>query len=211
MNGKVSCVQIARAVFKALATKDPYTLYFVDVDSQSMDDAQVYLGGKLLGINPAVLESMFQGVATLDGSVVPITEASSTTSYCQDISLATFKGATFFELNLHATLQNLGQSPVNVEVWMELGHYEELVWKTDEHIAATQVYIPSCSGNSLDATCCASIAGQLVGPYAADPCPYVRVCFGATDHITICSATLQNKLPNATALTIRSWTPVLSA
>ena len=198
MNGKVTCVQIARAVFNALDHKDPDTLYFVDADSQSMDDAQVYLGGKLLGIDPAVLEAMFQGV---------------------DISLATFQGATFFELNLHATLQNLGQSPVNVEVWMERGHYEkvekegivETVWQTDEHIAATQVFIPVYSGHSLNATCCASIAGQLVGPYQAEPCPYVRVCFAATGQITVCSATPQNNLPKATALTIRCWTPVLSA
>lgn len=219
MNGKVTCVQIARAVFNALDHKDPDTLYFVDADSQSMDDAQVYLGGKLLGIDPAVLEAMFQGVATLDGSVVPITGASSTTSHSQDISLATFQGATFFELNLHATLQNLGQSPVNVEVWMERGHYEkvekegivETVWQTDEHIAATQVFIPVYSGHSLNATCCASIAGQLVGPYQAEPCPYVRVCFAATGQITVCSATPQNNLPKATALTIRCWTPVLSA
>lgn len=219
MNGKVTCVQIARAVFNALDHKDPDTLYFVDADSQSMDDAQVYLGGKLLGIDPAVLEAMFQGVATLDGSVVAISGASSTTSYCQDISLATFHGASFFELNLHATLQNLGQSPVNVEVWMERGHYEkvekegivETVWQTDEHIAATQVFIPAYSVHSLNATCCASIAGQLVGPYQAEPCPYVRVCFAATGQITVCSATPQNNLPKATALTIRCWTPVLSA
>lgn len=219
MNGKVTCVQIASAVFNALDHKDPDTLYFVDADSQSMDDAQVYLGGKLLGIDPAVLEAMFQGVATLDGSVVPITGASSTTSHSQDISLDTYQGATFFELNLHATLQNLGQSPVNVEVWMERGHYEKVEkegvfeneWQTDEHIAATQVFIPAYSGHSLNATCYASIAGQLVGPYPADPCPYVRVCFGATGQITVCSATPQNNLPNATALTIRCWTPVLSA
>lgn len=215
MNGKVTCVQIAKAVFNALDHKDPDTLYFVDADSQSMDDAQVYLGGKLLGIDPAVLEAMFQGVATLDGSVVPITGASSTTSHSQDISLATFQGATFFELNLHATLQNLGQSAANVEVWMEKGHYEkeekegieEIVWYTDEHIAATQVFM----AGRANAVCCANIAGQLIGPYPSDPCQYVRVCFSSTNPVNICSATPQNNLPKATALTIRCWTPVTVA
>ncbi len=220
MNGKVETVKIASADFAALAYKDPDVLYFVtnygDFGPNNLDDIKIYLGTRLIGIDPDLIS---QSLMSLDGLVTPITGVQNTTSCYQDISLASFEGATFFELNLHATLQNLGQSPVNVEVWMERGHYEkvekegivETVWQTDEHIAATQVFIPVYSGHSLNATCCASIAGQLVGPYQAEPCPYVRVCFAATGQITVCSATPQNNLPKATALTIRCWTPVTVA
>lgn len=220
MNGKVETVKIASADYAALAYKDPDVLYFVtnygDFGPNNLDDIKIYLGTRLIGIDPDLIS---QSLMDLNCLVTPITGVQNTTSCYQDISLASFEGATFFELNLHATLQNLGQSPVNVEVWMERGHYEkvekegivETVWQTDEHIAATQVFIPVYSGHSLNATCCASIAGQLVGPYQAEPCPYVRVCFAATGQITVCSATPQNNLPKATALTIRCWTPVLSA
>lgn len=220
MNGKVETVKIASADFAALAYKDPDVLYFVtnygDFGPNNLDDIKIYLGTRLIGIDPDLIS---QSLMDLNCLVTPITGVQNTTSCYQDISLASFEGATFFELNLHATLQNLGQSPVNVEVWMERGHYEkvekegivETVWQTDEHIAATQVFIPVYSGHSLNATCCASIAGQLVGPYQAEPCPYVRVCFAATGQITVCSATPQNNLPKATALTIRCWTPVTVA
>ncbi len=224
ITGRVGTIRIASADFAALAYKDPDVLYFVDADSQSMDEAQVYLGEKLLGIDPAALKAMFQGVATFGGDVVAIgtqpgAQTSNTTSYHEDVSLADFGGATAFELSLHATLQNPGQSPVNVEVWMERGYYEkfenegkeEFIWHTEEHIAATQVYIPSYSGHSLNATCCANIAGQLIGPYPSEPCQYVRVCFSATGPINICPATPQNNLPKATALTILCWTPVTVA
>ena len=219
MNGKVETVKIASADFAALAYKDPDVLYFVtnygDFGPNNLDDIKIYLGTRLIGIDPDLIS---QGLMDLNCLVTPI-GVQNTTSCYQDISLASFEGATFFELNLHATLQNLGQSPVNVEVWMERGHYEkvekegivETVWQTDEHIAATQVFIPVYSGHSLNATCCASIAGQLVGPYQAEPCPYVRVCFSSTNPVNICSATPQNNLPKATALTIRCWTPVTVA
>ena len=219
MNGKVLCVKITGTAFKALENKDSKTLYFVDADSQSMDVAEVYLGEKLLGIDPEELAAMFQGLAIWNGSVVALDGALSITSHYQDISLATFPDATIFELNLHATFHNPGQLPVNVEMWMERGYYEkvveegkvEFIWHTEEHIAATQVYIPSYSGHSLNATCCANIAGQLIGPYPSEPCQYVRVCFSATGPINICPATPQNNLPKATALTIRCWTPVTVA
>ena len=118
-------------------------------------------------------------------------------------------------MNLHATLRNPGQSSVNVEVWMERGYYEKVenegkidfVWHTGEHVAATQVFM----AGRANAVCCASIAGQLIGPYPSNPCQYVRVCFSATSPIDICSATPQNNLPKATALTIRCWTPVTVA
>ena len=223
MNGKVETVKIASADYAALAYKDPDVLYFVtnygDFGPNNLDDIKIYLGTRLIGVNP---DTAFQGLMTLDGNVVAIgtdPEASNTISYQKDIDLSPFEGATFFELNLHATLQNPGSSPVNVEVWMERGYYEKEekegievnVWHTSEHIAATQVYIPSYSGHSLTATCCASIAGHLIGPYPSDPCQYVRVCFSSTGPVNICSATPQNNLPKATALTIRCWTPVTVA
>lgn len=223
MNGKVETVKIASADFAALAYKDPDVLYFVtnygDFGPNNMADIKIYLGTRLIGIDSDSLGLLFQGLTIWDGSVVALDEALSKTNHYQDISLATFPDATIFELNLHATLHNPGQSPVNVEVWMERGYYEkvekegevEFIWHTGEHIAATQVYIPSYSGHSLNATCCANIAGQLIGPYPSDPCQYVRVCFSATGPINICPATPQNNLPKATALTIRCWTPVLSA
>ena len=85
--------------------------------------------------------------------------------------------------------------------------YGIVVMCTDEHIAATQVFM----AGRANAVCCASIAGQLIGPYPSDSSQYVRVCFSSTNPVNICSATPQNNLPKATALTIRCWTPVLSA
>ena len=216
MDGRVETFRIASADFAALAYKDPDVLYFVtnygDFGPNNMDDIKIYLGTRLIGVNP---DTAFQGIATPDGSVFDITAESNTTAYHEDISLADFEGATFFDLNLHATLQNLGQSAANVEVWMERGHYEkeekegieEIVWYTDEHIAATQVFM----AGRANAVCCANIAGQLIGPYPSDPCQYVRVCFSSTNPVNICSATPQNNLPKATALTIRCWTPVTVA
>lgn len=216
MNGKVETVKIASADYAALAYKDPDVLYFVtnygDFGPNNLDDIKIYLGTRLIGIDPDLIS---QSLMSLDGLVTPITGVQNTTSCYQDISLASFEGATFFELNLHATLQNLGQSAANVEVWMEKGHYEkeekegieEIVWYTDEHIAATQVFM----AGRANAVCCANIAGQLIGPYPSDPCQYVRVCFSSTSPVNICSATPQNNLPKATALTIRCWTPVTVA
>ena len=114
------------------------------------------------------LSTAIQGLMTPNGNVIAIgtdPEASNTTSYQKDIDLSSFEGATFFELNLHATLQNLGQSAANVEVWMERGHYEkeekegieEIVWYTDEHIAATQVFM----AGRANAVCCANIPGHI--------------------------------------------------
>lgn len=213
MNGKVETVKIASVDYAALAYKDPDVLYFVtnygDFGPNNLDDIKIYLGTRLIGIDPDVIS---QSLMTLDGNVVAINAASDITSYHQDISLASFEGATFFELNLHATLQNLGQSAANVEVWMERGHYEkeekegveEIVWYTDEHIAATQVFM----AGRANAVCCANIAGHLIGPYSADPCQYVRVCFSSTSPVNICSSTPQNNLTKATTLTLRCWTPV---
>lgn len=219
MNSKVETVKIASADFAALAYKDPDVLYFVtnygDFGPNNMDDIKIYLGTRLIGIDPDSLGLLFQGLTIWDGSVVALDEALSKTNHYQDISLATFPDATIFELNLHATLHNPGQSPVNVEVWMERGYYEkvekegevEFIWHTGEHIAATQVFM----AGRANAVCCANIAGQLIGPYPSDQCQYVRVCFSSTNPVNICSATPQNNLPKATALTIRCWTPVLSA
>ena len=213
MNGKVETVKTSSADFAALEYKDQDVLYFVtnygDFGPNNLDDIKIYLGTRLVGVDPDVIS---QNLMALDGLVTPITGVQNTTSCYQDISLASFEGATFFELNLHATLQNLGQSAANVEVWMERGHYEkeekegveEIVWHTDEHIAATQVFM----AGRADAVCCASIAGQLIRPYSADPCQYVRVCFSSTSPVNICSVTPQNNLPNATTLTLRCWTPV---
>lgn len=226
-SSRVKMVKAAWSAFIQLVTgqeTDENTLYFVNesgFDPTSLGNGRgdLYLGDKLIGVSREELAVISQNLMRIDGNVFAINAITNTTSCTQDIPLSDFGGAKFFDLNLHATLQNLGQSPVNVEVWMERGHYEkvekegivETVWQTDEHIAATQVFIPVYSGHSLNATCCASIAGQLVGPYQAEPCPYVRVCFAATGQITVCSATPQNNLPKATALTIRCWTPVLSA
>lgn len=226
-SSRVKMVKAAWSAFIQLVTgqeTDENTLYFVNesgFDPTSLGNGRgdLYLGDKLIGVSREELAVISQNLMRIDGNVFAINAITNTTSCTQDIPLSDFGEAKFFDLNLHATLQNLGQSPVNVEVWMERGHYEkvekegivETVWQTDEHIAATQVLIPVYSGHSLNATCCASIAGQLVGPYQAEPCPYVRVCFAATGQITVCSATPQNNLPKATALTIRCWTPVLSA
>lgn len=226
-SSRVKMVKAAWSAFIQLVTgqeTDENTLYFVNesgFDPTSLGNGRgdLYLGDKLIGVSREELAVISQNLMRIDGNVFAINAITNTTSCTQDIPLSDFGGAKFFDLNLHATLQNPGQSPVNVEVWMERGHYEkvekegivETVWQTDEHIAATQVFIPVYSGHSLNATCCASIAGQLVGPYQAEPCPYVRVCFAATGQITVCSATPQNNLPKATALTIRCWTPVLSA
>lgn len=212
MNGKVETVKIASADYAALAYKDPDVLYFVtnygDFGPNNLDDIKIYLGTRLIGIDPDVIS---KALMALNGNVVAINAVTDTTSCHQDISLAAYEGATFFELNLHATLQNLGQSAANVEVWMERGYYEkkeggneELTWVTAEYIAATQVFM----AGRADAVCCASIAGQLIGPYSADPCQYVRVCFSSTSPVNICSTTPQNNLPKATVLTLRCWTPV---
>ena len=211
MMERVRCTKMSGAEYAALDTKDPAVLYFVDSDEQSMGEAKVYIGGKLIGIDPSVLDS----VATWNGTVLALGGPSSTTSHAEEVSLADCPGASFFELNLHATLRNPGQSSVNVEVWMERGYYEKVenegkidfVWHTGEHVAATQVFM----AGRANAVCCASIAGQLIGPYPSNPCQYVRVCFSATSPIDICSATPQNNLPKATALTIRCWTPVTVA
>lgn len=219
MNGKVETVKIASADFAALAYKDPDVLYFVtnygDFGPNNMDDIKIYLGTRLIGIDPDSLGLLFQGLATPNGIVFALGGASNATTHQEDISIASYEGAKFFDLNLHATLQNIGQSSVNVEVWMESGHYEKeekegivyMVWHTDEHIAATQVFM----AGRANAVCCASISGQLIGPYPSDPCQYIRVCFSATGPINICPATPQNNLPKATALTIRCWTPVTVA
>ena len=224
MNGKVEVVKMASADFAALAYKDPDVLYFVtnygDFGSENMDDIKVYLGTRLIGIDPDSLGVLFQGVMTWNGNVVAIgtqpgAQTSNTTTYQEDISLADFGGATVFDLNLHATLHNPGQSAANVEVWMERGYYEkteidgkiDFVWHTSEHVAATQVFM----AGRANAVCCANIAGQLVGPYPSDPIQYVRVCFSATGPVNVCPATPQNNLPKATALTIRCWTPVTVA
>ena len=222
-----SRVVMAKAASSAFAQlvegdgADENTLYFVNgsgsFDSNSMEtDGDLYLGDKLIGASRAELAVIAQNLLHIGGNEYPLNSASNTTSQAYDIQLDTYQGAVFFDLNLHATIQNLGSSYVNVEIWMERGYYEKgendsLKWQKEEHIASTQIFIPAYTVDRGVAVCSANIAGHLVGPYASTPTPYLKVCFSASAPVTICSATPSNNLPNATMLTLRCWTPVTVA
>ncbi|MBQ4125894.1 MAG: hypothetical protein II595_08070, partial [Desulfovibrio sp.] len=92
MNGKVETVKIASADFAALAYKDPDVLYFVtnygDFGPNNMDDIKIYLGTRLIGIDPDSLGLLFQGLATPNGTVFALGGASNATSHQEDISIA---------------------------------------------------------------------------------------------------------------------------
>ena len=177
----VSCCQMATADFQGLADKDHFTIDFVNetwvFTSQSLDEeGDIYLGGKLLTGKPDLT-----GVMRVDGTALVLSNFTDD-EFVEEFELAdALTSAIILDFDFHATLQNDSALGVNVECWIETGHYEEEKYVTDNVVACGQTYLAPIR-NSVPTFANISMAGTLGGPIQSK---FVRVCFSATGQVTV--------------------------
>ena len=201
----VSCRQMATADFLALAYKDPCTIYFVNqtgaFTGQSMEEeGDIYLGEKLLTAQPDLT-----GVMRVDGTALVLNDFTDD-EFVEEFELANaLTSAIILDFNLHATLRNDSALGVNVECWLETGHYEEEKYVTDNVVASGQAYLAP-TRNSVPTFAMVSMAGTLGGPIQSK---FVRVCFSATSQVTVKRYTSTGK-DQASQVRIRVFKPLAS-
>ena len=201
----VHCRQMASADFQALAYKDPGTIYFVNetgvFTSQSLDEeGDIYLGGKLL-----TGKSDLTGVYRIDGTALVLNDYTGD-DFHEEFELSDeLVSAIMLDFDLHATLQNDSALGVNVECWIETGHYEEEKYETDNVVASGQTYLAPIR-NSVPTFANISMAGTLGGPIQSK---FVRVCFSATSQVTVNRYTSTGK-DHASQVRIRVFKPLAS-
>lgn len=200
----VSCCQMSTADFEALAYKDPFTIYFVNetgvFTAQSLDEeGDIYLGEKLLTGKPDLT-----GVYRIDGTALVLND------YTGDNCQAEFElpdvlaSAIMLDFDFHATLQNDNSLGVNVEYWMETGHYFENKYETDFVVASGQTYLAPIR-NSVPTFANISMVGTLGGPIQSK---FVRICFIATSNFTVKRYTTTSNKDRASQLRIRVFQSV---
>ena len=203
----VRCRQMATSDYEALSYKDPCTIYFVNESGiftgQSMEEeGDIYLGDKLLTGQPDLT-----GVMRVDGTALVLNNFTGD-SFVEEYELSSeLTDAAILDFFLHATVQHSGNAAVDVECWIETGHYEEGKYQTDYMAASGKIQI-ALSRNSVPVTANISMAGTLSGPVHNSK--FVRVCFEASASISVLRYTDTTNKDRASQLLIRVYKTITS-
>lgn len=200
----VSCRQMATADFEALAYKNPCTIYFVNqtgvFTGQSLEEeGDIYLGEKLLTGQPDLT-----GVMRVDGTALVLDNFTGS-CFVEEFEFSSeLTNAVILDFFLHVTVQHNGNTAVNVECWIEMGHYEENKYVTDFVVASGQASL-AASRNSVPVSANISAAGTLCGPLQSK---FLRVCFDATETINVKRYTDTNNKDRASQVLIRVYNAI---
>lgn len=197
----VHCRQMSYSDFDQLAVKDSCTIYFVNQSGvftgQSMEEeGDIYLGEKLLTGQPDLT-----GVMRVDGTALALNDYTGD-SFVEEFEFSSeLANTTILDFFLHATVKHASNNAVNVECWLETGHYEEGKYVTDVVVTSGQTTL-AAARNAVPVSANISMAGTLGGPL---PSKFIRVCFEATANISVIRYTDTNGKDRASQILIRTY------
>lgn len=200
-NDLVHVRQMAQSNFDALSFKDPTTVYFVNLTGvfteQSLgEDGDIYLGSKLLTGQPDMT-----GVMKVNGTALVLNDYTGD-SFVEEFEFSSeLATTTILDFFLHATVKHASNNAVNVECWLETGHYEEGKYVTDVVVTSGQTTL-AAARNAVPVSANISMAGTLGGPL---PSKFIRVCFEATANISVIRYTDTNGKDRASQILIRTY------
>lgn len=200
-NDLVHVRQMAQSDFDALSFKDPTTVYFVNLTGvfteQSLgEDGDIYLGSKLLTGQPDMT-----GVMKVNGTALVLNDFTGD-SFVEEFEFSSeLATTTILDFFLHATVKHASNNAVNVECWLETGHYEEGKYVTDVVVTSGQTTL-AAARNAVPVSANISMAGTLGGPL---PSKFIRVCFEATANISVIRYTDTNGKDRASQILIRTY------
>lgn len=200
-NDLVHVRQMAQSDFDALSFKDPTTVYFVNLTGvfteQSLgEDGDIYLGSKLLTGQPDMT-----GVMKVNGTALVLNDFTGD-SFVEEFEFSSeLANTTILDFFLHATVKHANNNAVNVECWLETGHYEEGKYVTDVVVTSGQTTL-AAARNAVPVSANISMAGTLGGPL---PSKFIRVCFEATANISVIRYTDTNGKDRASQILIRTY------
>ena len=202
--------QMSRSAFAALGYKDPSTIYFVNLTGvfteQSLgEDGDIYLGSKLLTGQPDLT-----GLTRVDGTAHPLNDYTGT-SFVEQFELSSeLAEADILDFFLHVSMKHTSSTAVDVECWLETGHYVEeggtLKYVTDSFVASAQTSIPAAR-NSVPISGHLNLAGTVSGPIESSK--VVKIFFSASGSISVMRHTDSN-VDRASQLLIRVYKTVKS-
>lgn len=187
--------------FNALAYKDPRTIYFVNetgvFTEQSLgEDGDIYLGAKLLTGQPDLT-----GVMRMDGTALVLSNSTGSSLFEEFELPQELTNADLLDFFLHSTVQHDGNTAVDVECWIETGHYEGDKYETDFVVVSGKTSL-AAAHNSVAVLGNISMAGTLDGPLQSK---FLRVCFEATGSINVKRYTGTNSKDRASQVLIRVY------
>lgn len=200
-NDLVHVRQMAQSDFDALSFKDPTTVYFVNLTGvfteQSLgEDGDIYLGSKLLTGQPDMT-----GVMKVNGTALVLNDFTGD-SFVEEFEFSSeLANTTILDFFLHATVKHASNNAVNVECWLETGHYEEDKYVTDVVVTSGQTTL-AAARNAVPVSANISMAGTLGGPL---PSKFIRVRFEATANISVIRYTDTNGKDRASQILIRTY------
>lgn len=200
-NDLVHVRQMAQSDFDALSVKDPTTIYFVNLTGvfteQSLgENGDIYLGSKLLTGQPDMT-----GVMKVNGTALVLNDFTGD-SFVEEFELyPELANTTILDFFLHATVKHTSNAAVNVECWLELGHYENDKYVTDVVVTSGQTTL-AAARNAVPVSANISLAGTLGGPLQSK---FIRVCFEATDTISVIRYTDSHGKDRASQILIRTY------
>ena len=200
-NDLVHVRQMAQSDFDALSFKDPTTVYFVNLTGvfteQSLgEDGDIYLGSKLLTGQPDMT-----GVMKVNGTALVLNDYTGD-SFVEEFEFSSeLANTTILDFFLHATVKHASNNAVNVECWLETGHYEEGKYVTDVVVTSGQTTL-AAARNAVPVSANICMADTLGGPL---PSKFIRVCFEATANISVIRYTDTNGKDRASQILIRTY------
>lgn len=204
-NDLVHVRQMPQSDFDALAVKSPTTVYFVNLTGvfteQSLgEDGDIYLGPKLLTGQPDLTGLMY-----VNGEAHTL-NAYTGTSFVEVFELSqNIADADIIDFFTHISIQHSGNAVVDVECWLETGHYVDEggvpKYCTDHVVASAQTSIPS-SRNSTPIFGNLSFAGTVGGPIESK---VVKLCFNASSAISVMRYTATSNVDRASQVLIRAY------
>jgi hypothetical protein len=199
----VNCRQMAKADFQVLSVKDPFTIYFVNetgvFTEQSLEEeGDIYLGGKLLTRKYDLTD-----VVKVNGAALVLNDFTGS-SFTEEFELSSaLANAAILDFFLHATVQHVSNTAVNVECSLELGHYEENKYVTDHVVVSGQDTL-AAARNEVPVWSVISMAGTIGG---ASQSKFLRIRFGASGTIAVKRYT-ESGIDRASQLLIRVYTAI---
>lgn len=201
----VHCRQMAKGEFDHIASKDPCTIYFVNetgvFTGQSLDEeGDIYLGEKLLTAKPDLT-----GLVQVDGAAHTLNNYTGS-EFVEVFELsAGLDNADILDFFTHLTIKHTSANVVDVECWLETGHYVEqdgqMKYVCDCIVAGAQTSMPA-SRNSAPVFGNLNFAGTVEGPI---PSKLVKLTFNASSTITVMSHTQTSNIDKASQVLIRTY------
>lgn len=204
-NDLVHVRQMSQSDFDALSVKDSTTIYFVNLTGvfteQSLgEDGDIYLGSKLLTGQPDLT-----GLMQVNGAAHTLNDYTGS-EFVEVFELSSgLDNADILDFFTHLSFKHTSANVVNVECWLETGHYVEqdgqMKYFCDCIVAGAQTSMPA-SRNSAPVFGNLNFAGTVEGPILSK---IVKLTFNASSTITVMSHTQTSNIDKASQVLIRTY------